>query len=316
MSHPKARPIAMALIVGALAVVAGWLDFRYGWITLAFDFVAHQFYEVPLLARLRRPSQLLLTRWHLAIFAAYATLGLAISPWLWRHGRAWLTVFGAGYVLRAIVWIWASNLPLVPGDSCHYIEVATSVLRGEGPVKHYVESFFADYPRIREGRGVLDDWDTPLDAYVRAGAFRLASLGPESSLDARIVASKACSFLLNLAALPALYVFARRRFGSRVAIWAMAVLAVLPVHAIYAGFALRESLVALTSILAVWMLTEVWQARATSVRALGLLAVAGRSLRGSGDPGTDDRTGDGGRRRAVLRVALSIMAAGSRSFRS
>ena len=40
----------------------------------------------------------------------------------------------------------------------------------------------------------------------------------------------------------------------------MAVLAVLPVHAIYAGFVLRESLVALTSILAVWTLTEVWHA--------------------------------------------------------
>jgi hypothetical protein len=37
----------------------------------------------------------------------------------------------------------------------------------------------------------------------------------------------------------------------------MAALAVLPVHAIYAGFVLRESLVALTSILAIWTLTEV-----------------------------------------------------------
>ena len=52
------------------------------------------------------------------------------------------------------------------------------MLRGEGPVKHYVESFFTDYPTIREGRGVLDDWATPLDAYVLAGAFRLAGLEP------------------------------------------------------------------------------------------------------------------------------------------
>ena len=37
-------------------------------------------------------------------------------------------------------------------------------------------------------------------------------------------------------------------------------LAVLPVHAIYAGFVLRESLVALMSILAVWTLTEVLHA--------------------------------------------------------
>ena len=40
----------------------------------------------------------------------------------------------------------------------------------------------------------------------------------------------------------------------------MAVLAILPVHAIYAGFVLRESLVALMSILAVWTLTEVLHA--------------------------------------------------------
>ena len=78
---------------------------------------------------------------------------------------------------------------------------------------------------------------------MRAVAFRLAGPGPDSSLESRLVVAKACSFVLNLLALPALYVFARRRFGCRVAIWAMAVLAVLPVHAIYAGFVLRESLV-------------------------------------------------------------------------
>ena len=53
---------------------------------------------------------------------------------------------GIGYVIRAIIWICGGNLPLVPGDSCHYLEVATSVLRGEGPVKHYVESFFTRLP--------------------------------------------------------------------------------------------------------------------------------------------------------------------------
>ena len=57
----------------------------------------------------------------------------------------------------------------------------------------------------------------------------------------------------------------------------MAVLAVLPVHAIYAGFVLRESLVALMSILAVWTLTEVWM---HAVRA-GRRSGAGRSRRGS-----------------------------------
>ena len=60
------------------------------------------------------------------------------------------------------------------------------MLRGEGPVKHYVESFFRDYPRIREGQGVLDDWATPLDAYVRAAAFRIAGLGPTSPVEARL----------------------------------------------------------------------------------------------------------------------------------
>ena len=134
------------------------------------------------------------------------------------------------------------------------------MLRGEGPVKHYVESFFRHYPLILVDKGVLDDWATPLDAYVRAGAFRIAGLGPESPIQARLFAAKACSFIINLLTLPALYVFARRRYGCRVAIWSMAAMAVLPVHAIYAGFVLRESLVALMSILAVWTLSEVLHA--------------------------------------------------------
>jgi len=243
-----------------MAAVAAWLDARYGWITPTFDAIAHQFYEVPLLAGIRRPSQLVLVRWHLAIGSMLLVLGLLLAPWLNRHGRAWYTIFAIGYTIRAVVWICGGNLPLVPGDSCHYLEVATSVLRGEGPVKHYVESFFRDYPRIWEGQGVLDDWATPLDAYVRASAFRIAGLGPRAPLEARIGAAKACSFILNLLALPAIYLFARRRYRPLVALWTMAALAVLPVHAIYAGFILRESLVALMSILAVWTLTEVWHA--------------------------------------------------------
>ena len=143
------------------------------------------------------------------------------------------------------------------GDSCHYIEVATSVLRGEGPVKHYVGSFFNDYRHIREGRGGLDDWDTPLYSILVAIATRLLGFGPDSPVQARIAIAKGCSFLFNILCLPALYVFARRRYDPRVALGAMAALAVLPVHAIYAGFELRESLVALTSILAVWALSEV-----------------------------------------------------------
>ena len=164
----------------------------------AFDTVAHQFYEVPVLAKIRRPSQLLLVRWHLAIGSAFVVVALILAPWLNRHGRNCVAIMGIGYALRAVIWICGGNLPLVPGDSCHYLEVATSVLRGEGPVKHYVESFFRDYARIHEGRGVLDDWATPLDAYVRALAFRLAGLGPSSSLDARLAVAKSCSFLMNL----------------------------------------------------------------------------------------------------------------------
>jgi len=258
MLGSSVRWVFLAMAVAAIAAVGGWLDARYGWITPAFDAIAHQFYEVPLVARVRRPSQLVLVRWHLAIVFGLGALCLLARPWLGRHGRAWLAVFVLGYALRAVIWICGSNLPLVPGDSCHYLEVATSVLRGEGPVKHYVESFFTDYPRIREGRGVLDDWATPLDAYVRAGCFRLAGVKADSSLDSRLAAAKTCSFILNLLCLPALYVFARRRYNARVALWAMAAIAILPVHAIYAGFILRESLVALTSILAIWTLTEVW----------------------------------------------------------
>ncbi|HZW30161.1 MAG TPA: glycosyltransferase family 39 protein [Isosphaeraceae bacterium] len=275
MPGSKARGISLALLVAAAVVVAAWLDARYGWITPAFDAVAHQFYEVPILARVRRPSQLILLRWHLAIGSALLVVGLMLAPWLTRHGRTWLKVLGAGYALRAVIWICGGNLPLVPGDSCHYMEVATSALRGEGPVKHYVESFFTDYPRIREGRGVLDDWAPPLDAYLRAGTFRLAGVTPESPLETRFAVAKACSFVLNLLALPALYGFARRRFDDRVALGAMAALAILPVHAIYAGLVLRESLVALTSILAIWTLTEVWHAEARPRRAWALAVLAG-----------------------------------------
>jgi hypothetical protein len=260
MWGPKGRWYFLAVCVGPVAAVAAWLDARYGWVSPVFDAVAHQFYEVPLLAGIRRPSQLVLVRWHLGIGSVLLVLGLLLVPRLDRHGRVWLLIFGTGYAVRSVIWICGGNLPLVPGDSCHYLEVATSVLRGEGPVKHYVESFFRVYRRIQQGQAVLDDWATPLDAYVRALAFRLAGLGQRAPLEARLAVAKACSFLLNLLALPALYVFARRRYGCRVAIWAMAVLAVLPVHAIYAGLVLRESLVALLSILAVWTLTEVCRA--------------------------------------------------------
>ncbi len=275
MPQTQGRPVCLALLVGTLAIVAAWLDVRYGWITPAFDAVAHQFYEVPILARIRRPSQLILVRWHLAIGSTMLVTVLILTPWLTHHARAWLAIFGVGYAIRAAIWIAGGNLPLVPGDSCHYLEVATSVLRGEGPVKHYVESFFTDYPRIREGRGVLDDWSTPLDAYLRAWHSGSPALRQTVRSRRKIVVAKACSFVLNLLALPALYGFARRRFGPRTSLAAMGVLAVLPVHAIYASFVLRESLVVLTSILAVWTLTEIWHADIGSQRAWAWSALAG-----------------------------------------
>jgi 4-amino-4-deoxy-L-arabinose transferase-like glycosyltransferase len=267
--------VPLALSAGIGATIAAYMDMRYGWIEPVFDAVAHLFYEVPILAAIRRPSQLVLVRWHLAIGSLSIVLALFAASRLNRHGCAFMGILGVGYTIRAVIWICGGNLPLVPGDSCHYLEVATSVLRGEGPVTHYIHSFFRDYPSIRLGQSVLADWDTPLDAYVRAAAFRIAGLGPSSSIEARLVVAKACSFVLNLLALPALYVFARRQYGCRVAIWAMAVLAVLPVHAIYAGFVLRESLVVLLSILAVWTLTEVWNRGHTNNTACAWAFAAG-----------------------------------------
>src|SRR4029077_16078169 len=153
------------------------------------------------LSSVRRDSQLILLRWHLASGAGLLVLGLLVATRLSPHGRRCLAVFAFGYALRPAVWICGGNMPLVPGDSCHYLEVATSVLRGEGPVKHYVESFFRDYPRIRDGQGVLDDWATPLDAYVRAAAFQITGVVPGRSLGATIGVAKACSFVINLLAL-------------------------------------------------------------------------------------------------------------------
>ncbi len=266
------RRVAPGVGLLALAVAGALADRAFGWIDPAFDFLAHQFYEVPMLAAIRRPSQLMLARWHLGIAATTAGLGLVASRWLNREVRLALAIVWVGYAIRATAWICGGNVPLVPGDSSHYLEVATSVSRGEGAVKHYVESFFNDYPRIREGRGVLDDWATPLDAYVRAGAYRLAGVAPGADLDATIAVAKLTSFVINLLAFPALFGLARRRFGPRVALLSIAILAVLPVHAIYAAFVLRESLVALTAILAVWTIVEVWNAERARTAAAWAVA--------------------------------------------
>ncbi len=82
---------------------------------------------------------------------------------------------------------------------------------------HYVHSFFRDYPRIRLERGCPQRLGHTARRLRARGGLSDRGPGPESSLEARIVAAKACSFVLNLLALPALYVFARRRYGCRVA---------------------------------------------------------------------------------------------------
>ena len=267
------RRVWIGIVIIVALVVGGVADAQTGWFARVFDFVAHQFYEIPMLAAIRRPSQLLLARWHVVVFGMLAALGLLLAGRLDRHRRHWWTVFMVAYAIRAVVWIAGGNLPLVPGDSSHYVEVATSVYRGEGPVKHYVESFFIDYPAIREGRGTLDDWATPLYAYVLAAAYRLVGIVPGASVEATFAVAKGTSFVLNLLCLPALYGLTRRLYGHDVALVALGLLAILPVHAIYAGLELRESLVALTSILSVWAIVETWQARGG--RAIVLAIVAG-----------------------------------------
>jgi Dolichyl-phosphate-mannose-protein mannosyltransferase len=277
------RWVALGIALAAALVAGAWLDRSTGWVDRAFDAIAHLFYEVPVLARLRRPSQLALTRMHLAIGLGLAALGLIASPLLDRHGRRWWAVFVAAYAIRAAIWIAGSNLPLISGDSCHYVEIASSILRGEGPVKHFVDSFFIDYPQIRQGRGALDDWSTPLYPYVLAGAYRLTGVVPGPDLEATFAVPKGVNFALSLLTLPVLYFFARGRFGREIALGATAILAILPVHAVYGGFELRESLVTLVSILAIWTLMNVWsrpgRARwgwALLAGALGGLAILAR----------------------------------------
>jgi hypothetical protein len=273
-----ARWVALGVALGLTLALGAWLDVSTGWVDGAFDAVAHLFYEVPVLAKLRRPTQLALVRMHLALGLGLATLGLLAAPRLDRHGRGWCLTFVVAYAIRAAIWTAGGNLPLVPGDSCHYVEVASSIARGEGPVKHYVESFFIDYPPIREGKPVLDDWATPLYPYLLAGSFRLLRVEPAENLEATFAVAKGLSFACNLLTLPALYFFARRWYGRDVALGSMSLLAVLPVHALYAGFELREALVGLTTVLAVGSLVEVWGG---SGRSRWAWAIVAGSLGGS-----------------------------------
>ena len=264
--------IATSAAILAIAAAAAWLDVRFGAVATAFDFIAHQFYEIPMLASIRRPSQIALVRVHLPIFASLACCAAAVTPFLSRNGKSFVKIFLIGYAFRAVVWIVGGNLPLVPGDDCHYLEVAKSVYRGEGPVKHYVESYFIDYPEIRLNKGILDDWATPLYAYVLAGAYRLTGVVPGESIEATVAVSKGTSFVFGLLTLPLLFGFALRRYGSEAALAATAMLAVIPVHVLYAGLGLRESLVAFMCLAAVWLLTEI---DATDGISSWLCAIAG-----------------------------------------
>ena len=264
--------IATSAAILAIAAAAAWLDVRFGAVATAFDFIAHQFYEIPMLASIRRPSQIALVRVHLTIFASLACCAAAVTPFLSRNGKLLVQIFLIGYAFRAVVWIVGGNLPLVPGDDCHYLEVAKSVYRGEGPVKHYVESYFIDYPEIRLNKGILDDWATPLYAYVLAGAYRLTGVVPGESIEATVAVSKGTSFVFGLLTLPLLFGFALRRYGSEAALAATAMLAVIPVHVLYAGLGLRESLVAFMCLAAVWLLTEI---DATDGISSWLCAIAG-----------------------------------------
>jgi len=242
-----------AVIVGLVFAALVWL---MRWDVVVFRTISRLFYEQSALASLRQPSQIWLTHslWFagLAFPAALAIAWKRLSP----HARSWVAVMALGYAIRAAFWIAGSNLPLVSGDSCHYVEIASSILGGEGPVKHYADSFFRDYPAIRRGEGALDDWATPLYSYLLAGVYRALGVTPGESLEATFAVAKGLSFVLNLATLPVLYFFARRRYGSEIALKSMAVLAVLPVHALYAGMELRESLVVLTMLLAVGSFVE------------------------------------------------------------
>ncbi|MFM7591889.1 MAG: hypothetical protein ACKO85_08850, partial [Isosphaeraceae bacterium] len=129
-----------ALLVCGIALIIGFspvmsvLVAVHGW-------VAHQFFEVPQLAAIRQTSQVVLLRYHLASWMIFSGLFFMVSGRLQFETRRFWQVLFAGWAIRAGCWIIGGNLPLVPGDSCHYIETANSVAMGLPSSKHYVESF-------------------------------------------------------------------------------------------------------------------------------------------------------------------------------
>jgi hypothetical protein len=265
-TEPNHRPWQM-LLIPVLLVLSTLLFYGFTPIlqilSAAYGWVAHQFFEVPQLAAIRQPTQLILLRYHLAIWMALLALYFAINGRISIEFRRFFQVMLLAWAIRATCWIIGGNLPLVPGDSCHYIETANSVAMGLPSSKHYVESFFRDYPPIRAGRPVLDDWATPLYADLLGLLFQLtgAGIGPQKNLEFAFGLAKGLSFFLNLLTLPCLYFYVRRCISKPSALPTMAIAAILPVHAIYAGFELRESLVGLTSVIAVWLAHEMLRAK-------------------------------------------------------
>lgn len=274
-SSPAQHIIALAMAVFASSLLAGVVPV-VSTLNILFQFVAHQFYEMPQLAALRISSQLALLKYHLAVWLIAAAIWLLanrkFSPEMQKFG--WVLLLG--WALRAGAWITGGNLPLIPGDSSHYIETANSVAMGLPSSKHYVESFFKDYPPIRDGKPVLDDWATPLYADCLGFIFRLggSGIGPGKNLEITFGLAKGLSFIFNLMTLPVLYYYVRRCVSASAALPAVALAAILPVHVIYAGMELRESLVGLTSVLAVWLAHEFLDAR-TLKRKILLAILAG-----------------------------------------
>jgi hypothetical protein len=241
---------------GVLAVVFVVIAWFMKLDAVVFRAISRLCCEQSALTALREPTQI-------ALFHYLGLIGFGLAMTLviaWRrlspHARCCFLIMMLAFVVRATIWIVGSNLPVEPGDGSHYVEIASSILRGEGPVKHYVESLFRDYPAIRRNEGVLDDRVTPLYSYWLAAAYRILGITPGDSLETTFAVAKGSNFVLNLATLPVLYFFTRRRYGSEVALQSVAVLAILPVHAVYAGLELRESLATLMTLLAVGAFSE------------------------------------------------------------
>jgi hypothetical protein len=237
-----------------LAILAwssdGWIEPTFDWLARFFTFPGS-----PLLA-IRRPSQLELLAVHSRLFLP--CLSLLLLTWsAWNFEARWVSAaLVLGYFLRAAVWCIGGNLPIVPGDSAHYWNLANSIVRGEGPVLHYVASFFRYYPRW----GMVDDWSLPLYPYYLAGAFYVAGNS--------VAVAKAATMLCNLCTIPALFWLAKRHCGSRVAVGSALTLAVFPPHVLYASLMLRESLTMFCAVLAIDAFLWAWQSDRTPWTAL------------------------------------------------